>query len=56
MHGAGYVNKRGLNSAAASIKVSGANKGLPMNVHPTTHPLETLNPKVRARFPMIDRD
>src|SRR5512137_705773 len=22
----------------------------------TTHPLETLNPRVRARFPMIDRD
>ena len=27
-----------------------------MNEPRTTHPLETLNPKVRARFPMIDRD
>ena len=27
-----------------------------MNELRTTHPLETLNPKVRARFPMIDRD
>ena len=27
-----------------------------MSSHDTSHPLETLNPKVRARFPMIDRD
>ncbi len=27
-----------------------------MKALPTPHPLEVLNPKVRARFPMIDRD
>jgi selenocysteine lyase/cysteine desulfurase len=27
-----------------------------MSAHVLTHPLETWNPKVRARFPMIDRD
>jgi selenocysteine lyase/cysteine desulfurase len=27
-----------------------------MNNNEAPHPLETLNPKVRARFPMIDRD
>ncbi|MBE3129168.1 MAG: aminotransferase class V-fold PLP-dependent enzyme [Acidobacteria bacterium] len=27
-----------------------------MSTHEPRHPLETLNPKIRARFPMIDRD
>jgi selenocysteine lyase/cysteine desulfurase len=27
-----------------------------MSTHKPIHPLETLNPEVRARFPMIDRD
>lgn len=45
-----------LNFGAALIKVFCPTKGSPMSTYDPIHPLDTLNPKVRARFPMIDRD
>ncbi len=45
-----------LKSAPALIRVSFPMKGDPMKNRERVHSLETLNPKVRARFPMIDRD